>query len=101
MGEPAAHAGIRELRQHASRYVDLAAGGQPVDITNRALVIDLDASTIVRLVVDEAESGALRAWLRRRRTSLVTRDLSRVEVPAPACGQSPPRCSRPSERSAD
>jgi len=39
MGEPAARAGIRELRQHASRYVDLAAGGQPVDITNRGRVV--------------------------------------------------------------
>jgi prevent-host-death family protein len=39
MGEPAARAGIRELRQHASRYVDLAAGGQPIDITNRGRVV--------------------------------------------------------------
>ena len=30
--------GIRELRQHASRYVDLAAGGQLVDITDGDLL---------------------------------------------------------------
>jgi hypothetical protein len=33
---PAAHRiGIRELRQHASVYVDLAQKGYTVDITNR------------------------------------------------------------------
>ncbi|MDD9371326.1 MAG: type II toxin-antitoxin system Phd/YefM family antitoxin [Acidimicrobiales bacterium] len=32
-------AGIRELRQHASRYVELAAGGRTVDITNRGRVV--------------------------------------------------------------
>ena len=32
-------AGIRELRQHASRYVDLAASGHAVDITNRGRVV--------------------------------------------------------------
>jgi prevent-host-death family protein len=32
-------AGIRELRQHASRYVDLAAAGHSVDITNRGRVV--------------------------------------------------------------
>lgn len=43
-------------------------------------MIYLDASAIVKLVVDEAETGALQAWLRRRRSPLVTSDLSRVEV---------------------
>jgi prevent-host-death family protein len=38
--EPTAdRAGIRELRQHASRYVELAAGGQTVEITNRGRVV--------------------------------------------------------------
>jgi prevent-host-death family protein len=32
-------AGIRELRQHASRYVDRAAEGHTVDITNRGRVV--------------------------------------------------------------
>lgn len=32
-------AGIRELRQHASRYVELAAGGHIVEITNRGRVV--------------------------------------------------------------
>jgi uncharacterized protein len=52
-------------------------------------VIYLDASAIVKLVVDERESGALRAWLRRRRSALVTSDLSRVEVPR-ACMRAEP-----------
>lgn len=43
-------------------------------------MIYLDASAIVKLVVEEAETEALRAWLRRRRSPLVTSDLSRVEV---------------------
>lgn len=43
-------------------------------------MIYLDASAIVKLVVDEAETEALQAWLRRRRPPLVTSDLSRVEV---------------------
>lgn len=42
--------GIRELRQHASRYVDLAEKGQTVDITNRGRLV-------ARLVpAEEAES---------------------------------------------
>jgi antitoxin (DNA-binding transcriptional repressor) of toxin-antitoxin stability system len=31
--------GIREIRQHASRYVALAAGGTTVDVTNRGRVV--------------------------------------------------------------
>lgn len=31
--------GIRELRQHASLYVDLAEKGQTVDITNRGRLV--------------------------------------------------------------
>ncbi len=31
--------GIRELRQHASVYVDLAEKGQTVDITNRGRLV--------------------------------------------------------------
>jgi prevent-host-death family protein len=43
-GEPAARAastriGIRELRQHASVYVDLAEKGYTVDITNRGRLV--------------------------------------------------------------
>ena len=42
--------GIRELRQHASVYVDLAEKGQTVDITNRGRLV-------ARLVpAEEAES---------------------------------------------
>ncbi len=42
--------GIRELRQHASIYVDLAEKGQTVDITNRGRLV-------ARLVpAEEAES---------------------------------------------
>jgi len=42
--------GIRELRQHASLYVDLAEKGQTVDITNRGRLV-------ARLVpAEEAES---------------------------------------------
>ena len=42
--------GIRELRQHASLYVDLAEKGQVVDITNRGRLV-------ARLVpAQEAES---------------------------------------------
>jgi prevent-host-death family protein len=43
--------GIRELRQHASVYVDLAEKGQTVDITNRGRLV-------ARLVpAGEAESS--------------------------------------------
>jgi prevent-host-death family protein len=39
-GQRAAHSiGIRELRQHASVYVDLAEKGQTVDITNRGRLV--------------------------------------------------------------
>jgi prevent-host-death family protein len=34
-----AHIGIRELRQHASVYVDLAEKGYTVDITNRGRLV--------------------------------------------------------------
>lgn len=38
--EPATRrAGIRELRQHASRYVDLATEGHTIEITNRGRVV--------------------------------------------------------------
>src|ERR1700733_13991731 len=40
VGGHAAHSiGIRELRQHASVYVDLAEKGQTVDITNRGRLV--------------------------------------------------------------
>jgi prevent-host-death family protein len=39
MGTSSERAGIRELRQHASRYVDLASEGHVVDITNRGQVV--------------------------------------------------------------
>lgn len=52
-------------------------------------MIYLDASAIVKLVVDDGESDALRAWLRRRRSPRVTSDLSRVEV-ARACMRAAP-----------
>jgi prevent-host-death family protein len=39
-GVKASHSiGIRELRQHASVYVDLAEKGQTVDITNRGRLV--------------------------------------------------------------
>jgi prevent-host-death family protein len=31
--------GLRELRQHASRYVDRAAGGEPIEITVRGRLV--------------------------------------------------------------
>jgi prevent-host-death family protein len=37
--EPAKRIGIRELRQHASLYVDLAEQGYTVDITNRGRLV--------------------------------------------------------------
>lgn len=40
----------------------------------------LDSSAIVKLVVDERESGALRSFLRRRRSSIVASAIARVEV---------------------
>lgn len=36
---PARRIGIRELRQHASVYVDLAEQGQTVEITNRGRLV--------------------------------------------------------------
>jgi predicted nucleic acid-binding protein len=52
-------------------------------------VIYLDASAIVKLVVVEPETDALRAWLGRRRSPRVTSDLTRVEVPR-ACMRAEP-----------
>jgi predicted nucleic acid-binding protein len=52
-------------------------------------VIYLDASAIVKLVIEEAETDALRGWLRRRRAPRVTSDLTRVEVPR-ACMRARP-----------
>jgi prevent-host-death family protein len=37
--QPARRIGIRELRQHASLYVDLAEKGYTVDITNRGRLV--------------------------------------------------------------
>jgi predicted nucleic acid-binding protein len=52
-------------------------------------VIYLDASAIVKLVVVEPETDALRTWLGRRRSPRVTSDLTRVEVPR-ACMRAEP-----------
>lgn len=52
-------------------------------------MIYLDASAIVKLVVAEAETDALRRWLGRRRVPRATSDLSRVEVPR-ACMRAAP-----------
>ncbi len=38
-GRPARRIGIRELRQHASVYVDLAEKGYTVEITNRGRLV--------------------------------------------------------------
>lgn len=51
-------AGIRELRQHASRYVDLAATGHTVDITNRGRVV-------ARLVPAVEHAGPLAELIER------------------------------------
>jgi prevent-host-death family protein len=37
--ERAERVGIRELRQHASRFVDLAASGRSVEVTRRGRVV--------------------------------------------------------------
>ena len=47
---PGARIGIRELRQHASVYVDLAEKGYTVDITNRG--------RLVARLVPVAEAGS-------------------------------------------
>ncbi|HYZ98167.1 MAG TPA: type II toxin-antitoxin system VapC family toxin [Acidimicrobiales bacterium] len=52
-------------------------------------MIYLDASAIVKLVVEEAETEALRSWLGRRRSPRVTSDISRIEVPR-ACMRAQP-----------
>ena len=52
-------------------------------------MIYLDASAIAKLVVAEAETDALRAWLGRRRSPRVTSDLTRVEAPR-ACMRAEP-----------
>jgi uncharacterized protein len=52
-------------------------------------VIYLDASAIVKLVVEEAETEALRTWLGRRRSPRVTSDITRVEL-ARACMRAEP-----------
>jgi prevent-host-death family protein len=50
MAQPNPRAGIRELRQHASHYVELAAEGTTVDVTNRGRVV-------ARLVPAIAQEG--------------------------------------------
>ncbi|HYZ98166.1 MAG TPA: type II toxin-antitoxin system prevent-host-death family antitoxin [Acidimicrobiales bacterium] len=62
--------GIREIRQHASRYVELAAEGTTIDVTNRGRVVarlvpaaaaedpavaDLVAAGVVRPPDDEGD----------------------------------------------
>lgn len=47
--------GIRELRQHASIYVDLAEKGYTVDITNRG--------RLVAQLVPAKPSGPLERWI--------------------------------------
>jgi antitoxin (DNA-binding transcriptional repressor) of toxin-antitoxin stability system len=52
----AAQIGIRELRQHASIYVDLAEKGYTVDITNRGRLV-------AQLVPARTPSSALERWI--------------------------------------
>src|SRR6266704_1947295 len=94
---PARHRiGIRELRQHASVYVDLAEKGYTVDITNRGRLVAqlvpvrepgsplerLIAAGIVKLALTEPESAALAHWLAERAGQpLVSSALYRAEVP--------------------
>lgn len=40
----------------------------------------VDTSALVKLVVDEAETGALRAWIATESTDLVAADLARTEL---------------------
>lgn len=72
MGEPES-IGIRELRQHASRYVDMAEQGQRVPVTKRGKLVaylvpaDEPKTTFERLVaagkVRRAEGRGIRAVL--------------------------------------
>ena len=48
--------GIRELRQHASIYVDLAEKGYTVDITNRGRLV-------AQLVPARAPESVLERWI--------------------------------------
>jgi predicted nucleic acid-binding protein len=46
---------------------------------NADRVVYLDSSALMKLAIDEAESGALRSWLRRRRP-MVSSALAKVEL---------------------
>ncbi|MGH9057574.1 MAG: type II toxin-antitoxin system Phd/YefM family antitoxin [Acidimicrobiales bacterium] len=83
--------GVRELRQHASRYLARVAGGESLEVTDRGRAVahlvpvrtdlwdDLVASGRISLAEDAAY--ALRRYLRRHRDDgRVTGALSRVEV---------------------
>src|SRR5487761_876551 len=63
---PAQRIGIRELRQHASVYVDLVERGYTVDITNRGRLV----ARHVRGPADR-ERGARTAARHRRRGRVV------------------------------
>ena len=52
----AAQIGIRELRQHASIYVDLAEKGYTVDITNRGRLV-------AQLVPARMPDSVLERWI--------------------------------------
>jgi len=54
--EAATQIGIRELRQHASIYVDLAEKGYTVDITNRGRLV-------AQLVPARAPESVLERWI--------------------------------------
>ncbi len=62
MASDTERAGIRELRQHASRYVDLAAEGHTIDITNRGRVVARLVPAIERTgpLADLIETGVVR-----------------------------------------
>lgn len=96
--------GRRELRQHASRYLERVARGESIDVTDRGRLVarivpvtgdpwaDLLAAGRVRrpegegdvlskLVRPEDESATLRRFLRRHRSDeRASSDLARVEV---------------------
>lgn len=67
--------GIRELRQHASRWVQLAEDGERVEITNRGRLV------AALVPIDEDED----LWTRLERQGRLTRPTGRVaDLPPPA-----------------
>ncbi len=92
-GLPAQRIGIRELRQHASVYVDLVERGYTVDITNRGRLV-------AQMIPVRDPESPLERWIAKGVIERAEDEGSVLEIdpyPGGAAGQSPDAAGSASE----